>query len=51
MRLFTALFDIALLPLELAKDVVMALPDISSDTPIFDRTRDQCGKIDDSLHR
>ena len=51
MKLFTALFDIVVLPIKVAQDVVCALPDASGGRGVFERTRSQCEQIDQELSR
>jgi hypothetical protein len=51
MRIFTALFDMAVLPIVIAKDVVMAMPDVMENEAPFQRTREQCMQIDSDLIR
>ena len=46
MRLFTTLFEIVKLPLVVAKDVVVAIPDSAMGKEMFSDTREQCEKID-----
>lgn len=49
MKLFTTLFNIAVLPVKLAADVVMLIPDLSLCTSSFSRTEEQCQKIDEGI--
>jgi hypothetical protein len=49
MRLFTTLFDLAKLPLVVAKDAVFAIPDSSLLQEPFADTRRLCEKLDDDL--
>lgn len=51
MRLFTALFDLAVMPIVIAHDVVMILPDVSNGDMPMGKTREQCQKIDGDLAR
>lgn len=48
MRLFSALFHIAKLPVLVAKDTITLLPDLSNGEA-FESTREQAGRIDDAL--
>lgn len=49
MKLFKTLFNIAALPLCLAKDVVTALPDMSMGKEPMRSTKKQCEQIDEDL--
>ena len=49
MRLFSALLDIALLPVVIVKDVVCAIPDMASLKEPMGDTRSACAKIDNHL--
>ena len=49
MRLFTTLFDLAKLPLVIAKDTVCAIPDSCVLQEPFADTRRLCAKLDDDL--
>lgn len=51
MKLFTALFDLAVMPIVIAVDVVRILPDITNGDMPMGATREQCGKIDGDLFR
>ena len=46
MRLFSTLFNIAKLPVAIAADVIMLIPDISASQEVGQYTKDQCAKID-----
>lgn len=49
MKIFTALFDMAVLPIVAGKDVLMILPDLSCGKTPFEDTRDPCKQIDYDL--
>lgn len=49
MRLFSALFHIAKLPVLVAKDALVAVPDLACGLEPFEATREQAGRIDDAL--
>ena len=49
MKLFRTLFNLAALPVAIVVDVVTALPDASTGRGVFERTKDKCDDIDDSL--
>jgi len=48
MRLFSALFHLAKLPVVIAKDAITALPDLA-DGRLFDETKEQAARIDDAI--
>ncbi len=49
MRLFSALFQIAKLPLVVAKDAICAIPDATILKEPFESTKAQCERIDREL--
>lgn len=49
MKPFTFLFDLALLPVKTAVDVVLILPDLSSGQAPFSKTREHCEQLDEDL--
>lgn len=51
MKIFTALFDMAVLPAVVAMDAITALPDASMGIEPFSRSRAQCEKIDEDISK
>ena len=51
MKIFTAIFDLAVVPFRVAADTVMLLPDISCGRDAFERTRAQCEQVDQDISR
>ena len=51
MKLFRTMFNLAVLPVSIVKDVVMLLPDMSCGNDAFERTKEQCDAIDESLSK
>lgn len=51
MKLFSTLFNLVALPVVVVKDVVTALPDVSTGRGAFRGTREHCEKIDEDLSK
>ena len=51
MRLFETVFELVKLPLLVAKDTVLAIPDSSMLMEPFEDTKNQCRKLDELLRR
>jgi len=51
MRLFSALFNLAVLPVAIARDVVCLLPDLSCGIAPMSATKQTCENIDEEISK